>query len=101
MPLFLATIALVMRPQISDARLTYTHSAARAAVLLPEIGNAAGIELQSSTEMGNEVLLISVKDAPISEVLNRIAAVTSGRWTNHGSVGSGFAADAASGSGQI
>ena len=68
----------------TSVHVTYTTRAARASVVLKELGKVANVDLQTTPETANEVLLISVKDQPISAVMSRIATVTSGDWVQTG-----------------
>ena len=44
----------------------------------------AKVELLTSAQMGDEVVLISVNDVPLSDLMDRIATVTSGEWKQEG-----------------
>src|ERR1700722_11572392 len=67
-----------------DTPVTYTTRAARAEAVLPELGKLAGIDLQASKDTANEILVISVKNTPLADILPRIATVTSGEWKHDG-----------------
>jgi hypothetical protein len=67
-----------------SVRVTYTTRAARAARVLRDLERLAGVALRISPDVENEVLIVSVKDEPLSEVISRIAIATSGEWRHEG-----------------
>lgn len=48
--------------------------------LIPELGKAVGLRMEASPAMAREVLLVRVKDAPLADLLKRIAEATGGEW---------------------
>jgi len=50
-----------------DKPITYTTRAARSAVVLPELGRLAGLDLRVTPQTENEILVIQVKDQPIGD----------------------------------
>jgi len=67
-----------------NVRVTYSTRAARVPIVLRQLGQIAKADLQTKPEMENEVLVISVRNQPLHEVLSRIATVTSGEWRKEG-----------------
>jgi len=76
-----------------DKRITFAIRAARAAVVIPELGKLAGIDLRATPQTENEVLIVSVADVPLSDVLARVATATSGQWKRDGKTLKLFASD--------
>jgi len=63
-----------------DQRISYRTPAKRTSVVLQELSGITGVKLETPGSAGSEVLLISVTDVPIRELLNRIASTTSSEW---------------------
>ena len=83
MPILVVAALAVFTPWQSSfptGNVTFTTRAARAAVAVPALGKAAGQELLVSPIMADEVILVSVANRPLGEVMERIATVTSGTW---------------------
>jgi len=70
----------------TTVHVTYTTRAARASVVIGDLSKLTKIKLETTPQTGNEVLIISVNDVPLAEVMGRVAAVTSGLWKQDGSV---------------
>ncbi len=49
--------------------------------MLERVGEAAGLDLRCTDDFTDAPLIVSVRDEPVSEVLDRIAEVCEGRWT--------------------
>ncbi len=65
--------------QDADARLTLTR-VARAPALVAELAKATGRHLEVSPALGNEVLMVSVQDARLGDVLARLAVAATAAW---------------------
>ena len=65
--------------QEADARLTLTR-VARAPVLVAEVAKATGRHLEVSPALGNEVLMVSVQDARLGDVLAKLALAATATW---------------------
>jgi len=72
--------------QNTSVHITYSTRAARASRVIKDIGAIAKLDLEVSPQTQNEVLVISVKDTPLSDLMARIATATSGEWRTEGSV---------------
>jgi len=77
-------LASLASAQDTSIRVTYTTRAARAAVVLEDLGRLANIKLLTTPETEREILIVSVKDQPFAEVMSRIATVTSCEWKQEG-----------------
>lgn len=64
----------------AGAKVTFTTRAARLEQILPGLAKAANVPLEATAVMQGEVLVISVKDVPLKDLLDKIAAVTSAEW---------------------
>ncbi len=71
--------------QDTSTHVTYFTRASRASQVLKELGKLAKVDLQASPQNQNDVLVISVKDLPLKDVMTRIALATSGDWKQEGS----------------
>lgn len=60
--------------------VTFTSRAATADHVIAALANAAKLKLSVSPSMANEVLVISVKESSVGDLLGRIATVTAGSW---------------------
>jgi len=67
-------------------RVTYTTRAVRTSEVLRQLGKQTKVDLRATPEMEGEILVVAVKDQPLSDVMARIAAVTSGEWKQDGSI---------------
>ncbi|MDR3690750.1 MAG: hypothetical protein P4L46_15340 [Fimbriimonas sp.] len=81
----LCLLTCLASAQDVSVHVTYTTSAARVAKVLSEIKALSHVDLQATRSTENEVLVVSVKDVPLSELLERIAKVTSCEWKHDGS----------------
>jgi hypothetical protein len=77
MPALLTTI--LVPPAIADT-VSYTCEGARAEVVLRELSERTGLNLQASPVTKDETLVLAVKDAPVAELLDRIAWSVGGSW---------------------
>ena len=73
-----AVAALVLLAQ-DPATLTYSTVAKTADVVLAEIAQEAGLQIETTADAKKHVLVVHVTDAPIDDLLDRIATVTSSR----------------------
>ena len=67
-----------------QTKVTLKLNATRAKPALEELSKAAGFPLMSAQVLDNEVLVINVADAPIGELMKRIANVTASQWEREG-----------------
>jgi len=63
-----------------DRKISFSQDAARASVLLPALGRAAGVGLSATTRMGDEVLIVNVHDVTLRDLMAKIAQTTQGEW---------------------
>jgi len=52
--------------------------------VLKDLSKAAHVDLRTSPETENEILLISVRQVPLTDLMVKIARVTSGSWRHEG-----------------
>lgn len=88
---YIALVSLLMAAglaagQNTSAPVTFSTRAARASQVVKALGALAKVDLQVSPQTENEVLVVSVKDVPLIDVMTRIATVASGEWKREGSV---------------
>jgi len=69
---------------MQDQKVTFKARAARAERLLKELGAKAGVPLSATATTADDVLLISVKDVPFQQLLDKIAAVENATWIKEG-----------------
>jgi len=81
---FLCMFASMAAAQSISTRVTYFTRAARASVVVKELGRLAKIDLQATPNIDGEILVIDVKNQPLSELMSRIATVTDGEWKQVG-----------------
>jgi len=67
--------------QTAEKKITLELPATRTEEVLRQLSKQSGRIMVADPSMRSEVLLISVKDAPLGEVMKQIAAVTDGMWT--------------------
>lgn len=67
-------------PQLPKTKVTFQSGAVPAGRLLPLLGKSAGVSLITGPGMDADILVLGVKDAPLDEVMQRIAKVQLGRW---------------------
>ena len=77
-------ISNVKSGQDQSVHVTYSTRAARMSEIVRQLSQVSKVNLVASPQTENEVLVISVKDVPISDLLSKIAAVTSGEWRQDG-----------------
>src|SRR4051794_6754227 len=54
--------------------------ASRAALVVTELGRAAGLRMEAAGNVKDDVFVISVKDASVDDVMQRIAKAEAGKW---------------------
>jgi len=81
-----AVISTTAFGQDLSKKVTFQEMATPAPRLVADLAKAAGVKLTADPEMAREVLLISVNDVALSDLMMKIAKVSSGRWarTNTG-----------------
>lgn len=77
MSLWVVPVAFAQQPKTS---LTLDLVATPVPRALETLSKETGLRLASTAEMGREVIILRLKDAPVSTVLEHIAKVTTGRW---------------------
>jgi hypothetical protein len=70
--------------QIPDLKVSFQCRAEPASRALAELGLKAGMNLLTSKDTENEILIISAKDVSLASLMKRIATVTSGEWHPEG-----------------
>lgn len=71
----LSLLAAMQTPMVS-----FSRPPMRLERLLPDLSKAVGQELSTSGGLRDDVLVVSVRDVAASDVLDRLAEVTGGRW---------------------
>ncbi|HWD38013.1 MAG TPA: hypothetical protein VG944_04140 [Fimbriimonas sp.] len=71
-------------PLTQSAGITYSGNAKPIGQLLSEISPMAGVKLTANPQASSEVVLVSVSNLPLQDLLAKIAAVTSCRWEASG-----------------
>ena len=71
--------------QSQSVPVTYSTRAARASLVLKEISAISKVSLETSPQTENEVLVVNAKEVPLSDLMARIAKVTSSEWKQNGS----------------
>jgi len=64
--------------------VSFETRAARASEALKNLGQIAKIDFQTTPQTEGEILIISVKDMPMSDLMAKIATATSGEWKLEG-----------------
>lgn len=73
-------VALAQAAPQEEPKVTYQTVAAPVARAVENLAKLANRRLEVAPAMRDGVLVIKVKDAPLGQVLDRIATVTSGKW---------------------
>jgi len=81
----LVTLAYSASAQDTSVHVSYTTRAARAVRVLADLAQISKVDLKVSPQTANDVLVISVKDVALADVMSRIAVATSGEWKQEGS----------------
>ena len=63
-----------------DAKVTFESRAQRVELLFPELSKTAGIRLMFSPQTKDEVLILSVQDVRLNDLIEKIANATSAEW---------------------
>lgn len=61
-------------------KISFSHPAARASVLLKDLSKETGVPLSASVRMADEVLIVKVKDVPIKDLLAKMAEAADAEW---------------------
>lgn len=82
MTLTLAAIAALVGTSLAQApdKLTLKTGVVPMATLLKELSTASGLTLDSIPRFRGEAMLLDVKDAPVNEVLTRVAQAVGADW---------------------
>ena len=67
-----------------DAKVTYSTVAVPVKKAVTDLAAKSGMNIACSASMDKEFVILRLKDAPMSEVMKQLAAVTSGTWTTEG-----------------
>ncbi|MBA3725771.1 MAG: hypothetical protein H0W86_04795 [Armatimonadetes bacterium] len=81
-----ACFALAGNSQEADPKVTYSTVAVPVKRAVAEIAKATGAKIDVAGEITNEVVIISVTEAPLSALMDHLAVVTSGEWSTEGGV---------------
>ncbi len=77
----IAICTLVLaQAQTIDQKVTFEHGTASVQEVVRALAEKTGSPLAVPPALGNEFVFVSVKDAPLKEVLDRIADVTACEW---------------------
>jgi hypothetical protein len=68
--------------QSINNKITFECKGEPVSRVLQDLSKATGLHLSTDPDIGREVVIISVTDVPIRDVLTGIAKVTSGQWTD-------------------
>jgi hypothetical protein len=60
--------------------VTYSTKAALAPKVLAEISKVSGVRLETGGKLANDILIVSVKDVSLSELMKKIAGVIDAEW---------------------
>ena len=66
--------------QDASVKVSLTVRASRTPVVLDELSKVSHVKLEATPLTQNEVLVVSVHDVPLADVMKRIAIVTAGEW---------------------
>lgn len=72
--------------QTNSKRVSYRSTAATLGKVLPEIGAKAGIDLRPAANIADELLLVRVEDAPVGELMTKIAQAVGAEWVQEGDI---------------
>lgn len=64
-----------------DTKINFESKAATLPTLLKKLSDPAKATLEAGSEYSNVPLILSLHDAPLKDVMDKIAAVTLGKWT--------------------
>jgi len=82
----LAVVSLLVAIQIATAQaadpatITFRHPAAQVKVVLAALSKAVGKQYDAVPSLWNEYVIVDVKNAKLSDLLERIARVTDSEW---------------------
>lgn len=79
--LLASVLPLLLRLSSSAGTVTFTDHGSCLSKLVPELGAATGLKLAVAGAIKNEVACLRVENAPIKEVLDRLAHVAGAAWT--------------------
>jgi hypothetical protein len=71
-------------PKLPVTPVAFRATAMPAGRLIPRLGEQAGVKLTCAPELASDVLLLSVKDRPLSEVMGKLAEAGSAEWMPDG-----------------
>ncbi len=84
---------LVIIPQVATTsfqeisqNVTYSVKATRATKILADLSKISSMSLEASPQMRDEVLVIAASNIPLSDLMAKIATVTSGEWKHEGQI---------------
>lgn len=79
---FICSAAIAPSPahQVLSNKVSYKANACRAKTLVGGLAAATGLDLQVSKEIEPDVLLVSVQDVPVQELLDQIAKADHAIW---------------------
>jgi len=71
-------------PYYKDATITYETVAKPVGAVLAELGPKIGMKLAATAEANQEIVIVSVHDVPVKDMMDRLAIVTSCDWQQDG-----------------
>src|SRR3954470_5834998 len=80
----LLTWGLAAYGQDLTKKISVEIPASRTSAALAALSKAAGVTFEPAANLRAEVLVVSVHDVTVQEVMNRIAQAESGKWTLQG-----------------
>ncbi len=69
-----------VRAQDADPKVTYSTVAVPVKRAVADLAKATGAKIDVASQAAAEIVIIFVKDVPLSQVMAKIAKVTSGEW---------------------
>lgn len=65
----------------SEKNVTFRHAAASVRRVIENLSKETGLRLECSAAMEGEIVLVSVTDVPVQQLLDKIASVSAGSWS--------------------
>jgi hypothetical protein len=76
----MTTLLLLAALGLQSSNVTFTSRAESVDQLLKDLGKAAGVQLEASRSVAGDIMLVSVTDKPLQEVMARIARADGAEW---------------------
>lgn len=71
--------------KVVDGKVSYTGKADSVIRVLEEFSRGTGIEVSAAPGLADEIVLVRVKDLPVQEFYDRLAATVNGEWVKDNS----------------